>query len=83
MRSLLAVPFVLLGLGVPASHAKDSLLDDPASLAAEIERMKPEKDVWREVSWRTCPLDALAEARKEGKPVLAWVFLGNPSDERC
>lgn len=53
------------------------------SLRAEIEAMRPERQVWREIAWTECPLEAIGAARKAGKPILVWVFLGNPSDERC
>ena len=29
------------------------------------------------------PLEALKESREQKKPVIIWVFLGNPKDERC
>jgi hypothetical protein len=57
-----------------------ALQDDVQS---KIDELRPAKLAWTEVKWRTCPLEALAEARRAKKPVLAWVFLGNPSDERC
>jgi hypothetical protein len=52
-------------------------------LRAEIEALKPPKLVWKEIPWKTCPLEALKESREQKKPVIIWVFLGNPSDERC
>jgi len=55
----------------------------PEALKAEIEALKPVNHVWRAISWKTCPLDALREARERKQPVIAWVFLGIPSDERC
>jgi hypothetical protein len=55
----------------------------PAAMQAEIEALKPKKLAWREIAWRNCPLEALKEAREKRKPVIAWVFLGNPADERC
>jgi hypothetical protein len=55
----------------------------PAAVQAEIAALKPKKLAWREIAWRNCPLEALKEAREKRKPVIAWVFLGNPADERC
>jgi hypothetical protein len=55
----------------------------PAALKAEIEALKPARHVWRSIAWKTCPLEALNEARRQNKPVIAWVFLGIPTDERC
>jgi hypothetical protein len=55
----------------------------PEALKAEIEGLKPAKQAWRAIAWKNCPLEALAEARAKRRPVLTWVFLGNPTDERC
>ena len=58
-------------------------VDDPDKLRAEVESFKSEKSPWRQIDWKNCPLEALAESRKSEKPILVWVFLGNPADERC
>jgi hypothetical protein len=55
----------------------------PDALKAEIDALKPAQHVWRAIVWKTCPLEALKEARAQKKPVIAWVFLGLPADERC
>jgi len=55
----------------------------PEALKADIEALKPARHVWREIAWKTCPLEALKEAREQKKPVIVWVFLGLPTDERC
>lgn len=57
--------------------------DRSQSMRAEVEAMRPAKQAWREIPWKSCPLEAVAAARKAGKPILVWVFLGSPSDERC
>jgi hypothetical protein len=55
----------------------------PEALKAEIEGLKPARHLWRAIDWKTCPLEALKAAREQNKPVIAWVFLGIPTDERC
>jgi hypothetical protein len=55
----------------------------PDALQAEIEALKPARHAWREIAWQTCPLEALKASREQKKPVIAWVFLGLPTDERC
>jgi hypothetical protein len=55
----------------------------PGALKAEIIALKPANHVWRAISWQTCPLEALKAAREQNKPIIAWVFLGLPGDERC
>ncbi len=58
-------------------------LDTPDAVKAEIDRIRAEKLAWRDIPWVECPLEALAKSREEKKPIVFWVFLGNPSDERC
>jgi hypothetical protein len=55
----------------------------PAALKADLETLKPANHVWRAIPWKTCPLEALKASREQKKPILAWVFLGIPTDERC
>jgi hypothetical protein len=55
----------------------------PDALEAEIAALKPADHVWRAIPWKTCPLEALKASRDEKKPIIAWVFLGIPTDERC
>jgi hypothetical protein len=55
----------------------------PEALKVEIEALRPAKNVWRAIQWMTCPLEALKESRAHNKPVITWVFLGIPTDERC
>ncbi len=64
-----------------AAAAQD--VPSPDALRAEIEALKPAHHVWRAIAWTTCPLEALQESREQKKPLIAWVFLGTPSDERC
>jgi len=60
-----------------------ALLAAQDDLRKQVDELRPENHVWREIAWKTCPLEALKESREQKKPVLIWVFLGNPSDERC
>ncbi len=55
----------------------------PDAVRSEIDALIPARLAWSEIDWKTCPLEALKEAREKKRPVVAWVFLGNPSDERC
>ena len=55
----------------------------PDALQAEINALRPADHVWRAIAWKTCALDALATAGAQNKPIIAWVFLGVPADERC
>jgi hypothetical protein len=77
--ALVGAAMALLLRQVPAASAPES----PDALQAEIAALKPAKHPWREIAWKSCPLEALKEARQKGRPVLTWVFLGSPVDERC
>lgn len=86
MKSLTACLSVLLCVGIVAAQQSPSLVKEtktPEVLKAEIEALKPAKHVWRQIAWKTCPLEALKASREENKPVIAWVYLGIPTDERC
>ncbi|MSR33087.1 MAG: hypothetical protein EXR99_16480 [Gemmataceae bacterium] len=61
----------------------DKKANSPEALKAEIEALIPAKHVWRAIHWKTCPLEALKASREQNKPVITWVFLGVPTDERC
>jgi hypothetical protein len=83
MRRILA----LIGLTFHAALTPTSLRAQPAAtpdaLRDQIEAMRPAKHIWRAIDWKTCPLEALKAARGQKKPIIAWVFLGVPTDERC
>ena len=75
---------VLVGLARGEQAAKPARkAATPDALKAEIDALKPVQHVWRAIAWKTCPLEALKEAHARKKPVIAWVFLGLPADERC
>jgi hypothetical protein len=38
----------------------------------------PDEERWLQIPWRTNIVEALAEARRVGKPVMLWVMNGNP-----
>jgi hypothetical protein len=56
----------------------------PEALAARIEALKAPRVAWRDIAWKSCLLEGLAESRAKGKPVLVWVFIDRPTDDaRC
>ena len=72
---------MLLAVILPALFAASE--PDIGSVEKSVLAMRPKTNVWRELQWETCLLDGLERSRKENKPVLLWVFLHNPNDERC
>jgi hypothetical protein len=86
MNKLAAVLSLLCCAGLSAAQeppGRDRKAVTPEALQAEVEALKPADHVWRAIAWKTCPLEALNAARAQKKPVIAWVFLGLPTDERC
>jgi hypothetical protein len=64
----------------PPAHKVTS----PESLKAEIDALKAPRVAWREIAWKSCLLEGLAESRARNKPVLLWVFIDRPADDaRC
>jgi hypothetical protein len=81
---LLALPaLAAVGLGAARAQGPAKTEKTPEAVRTEIEGLKPAKLAWREIAWKNCPLEALKEAREKQRPVLTWVFLGNPTEERC
>lgn len=62
---------------------KDSA-NSPEALKAEIEALKAAKVAWREIAWKSCLIEGLAESREKKKPLLLWIFIDRPVDDaRC
>jgi hypothetical protein len=56
----------------------------PVRLLVEINSLKAPRVAWREIAWKSCLLEGLAESRAKSKPVLLWVFIDRPIDDaRC
>jgi hypothetical protein len=72
-----------LWAGVALAQEAPRTADSLAAVRAEIEALKPADHVWRAIPWQTCPLEALRTSREQSKPIIVWVFLGIPTDERC
>jgi hypothetical protein len=84
MPTLVSMAVLLAGVGWAreASGPVDRTMT-PDTLKAEVEALKPARHVWRAIDWKTCPLAALKASREQKKPIITWVFLGLPTDERC
>lgn len=64
--------------------AARSAAPDSESLKQEIAELRAEDVAWRKVAWRTCLLDGLKASREQKKPVILWVFIDRPiDDKRC
>jgi len=57
---------------------------DPETLKKEIEAMRVKDVAWRKINWKTCLLDGIRASRKQNKPMILWVFIDRPvDDKRC
>lgn len=67
-----------------AQTSATSGVRSPEAIRETVEALR-EKDVaWRQVEWRTCLLDGLAESLRTKKPLMLWIFIDRPiDDERC
>jgi hypothetical protein len=52
-------------------------------LRAEVETLIATADVpWRQIAWESCLLNGLKESGAKQKPLLLWVFIDRPADDR-
>jgi hypothetical protein len=86
-RTLLVGFLALLSGGLAcAAEAADSAktAKSPAALKAAIDSLKVPRVAWRDIAWKSCLLEGLAESRTKNKPILLWVFIDRPTDDaRC
>lgn len=77
VRALLAAALVLAAGPAPAEPAPE------AALVREIESLRAGGFARGGLRWQTCLRAAAAEARSRGRPLLLWVFGGDPVEGRC
>ncbi len=82
MRRITAA-LIVLSAWAGSSHADESTqapvltLETYAALQAAI-APSPSECVWREIGWLPTFGDAVAEARRDGKPIFLWAMNGHP-----
>lgn len=53
-------------------------------LKKEWQDMRLPNVAWRNIEWKTCLLEALRASRKKNKPLILWIFIDLPiDDKRC
>lgn len=80
-----------IGFACLLGFASMTFADSPERLAllkkAEVIRPKAAELRWQQIPWHTDPSTALAEAKKEERPLLVWLAGGRDRDgsplERC
>ena len=71
-----------VSMAAPEFVAAAKKAQTPQALKAEIEALKVDKVAWREIQWKSCVLEGLKESREKKKPMLLWVFIDRPADDR-
>ena len=74
---------LLSSLLIPYSAGREAR-STPEELASEIDALRVENVAWREIQWKSCLLEGLKASREEGKPMMLWIFIDRPvDDKRC
>ena len=56
----------------------------PEALRSHIDKLRVPGVAWRKIPWKTCLLEGIAESAREKKPIILWVFIDLPiDDKRC
>tara|TARA_R110002073_G_scaffold304298_1_gene473015 strand:- start:210 stop:1058 length:849 start_codon:yes stop_codon:yes gene_type:complete len=56
----------------------------PEEIQSAIASLRVEDVAWRKIEWKTCLLDGLRASREQNKPIILWVFIDRPvDDKRC
>ena len=54
------------------------------ALKKQVETMRVKEVAWRKIDWKTCLLDGIQASREQNKPIVLWVFIDRPvDDKRC
>ena len=63
--------------------ARAASAKNPEALRAEVQSLIDTSDVpWRQITWESCLLEGLKRSREARKPLLLWVFIDRPADDR-
>ncbi len=59
-------------------------MENAEELKTEIAAMRVDDVAWRQIAWKTCLVDGIRASREQQKPILLWVFIDRPvDDKRC
>lgn len=68
----------------PDLKAIEGPLKSPAEIRSGVAALKEQEPDWRQIEWETSLVRGLERSRKENKPVILWVFIDRPvDDKRC
>jgi len=86
-----AALFCTGGFAQAQAQEHENIPGQPHSVTIDSEELKKEMDAmrvpdvaWRRIKWKTCLLEALRASRRKNKPLILWVFIDLPvDDKRC
>lgn len=73
---------LLVVVAIASLFSAVSAGQSPDELRREIESLRDESVAWRDIDWQTCLLTGLQRSSEQAKPVLLWVFIDRPTDDR-
>jgi Spy/CpxP family protein refolding chaperone len=69
---------------LPDPKVRKGVAKSGAEVRAEIAALQEKKPDWREIQWETSLVRGLKRSQQEKKPVILWVFIDRPvDDKRC
>ena len=73
------------GLAAGAEHvAGPAQKPNHEELKKEMDSMRLPNVAWRRIEWKTCLLEGLRASRRKNKPLILWIFIDLPvDDKRC
>ena len=75
---------VTFGLALFSSLGASGLVAGVEEMRREVQAMREAEVAWRHIPWRTCLVQGLREWKAESKPVVLWMFIDRPiDDKRC
>ena len=54
----------------------------PEELKSRIDQWRAPDVAWRKIQWKTCLLEGIAASAEEKKPIIVWMFIDLPRDDR-
>ncbi|MCC2667658.1 MAG: hypothetical protein K0Q72_129 [Armatimonadetes bacterium] len=77
-RSLFLVPLLLAQAGLALAAAPERLTDQNYAEVRKHVELRPGDLRFQQVDWNERVLDGVVQAQKEDKPLVLWLYFGDP-----